>query len=95
MPLLRPSVSTSRSTWCAPFTWAPIWPLAQRSAKHAASRSRMLITILVFCMSVCATILSGAVCFPRRLQVKLTNPSELDSLLDQAAYDKLLAESAH
>jgi len=27
--------------------------------------------------------------------VKLTNPSELDSLLDQAAYDKLLAESAH
>jgi hypothetical protein len=36
----------------------------------------------------------GFFIFPS-LQVKLTNPSELDSLLDQAAYDKLLAESAH
>jgi len=33
--------------------------------------------------------------FPPRPQVKLTNPSELDALLDQAAYDKLVAESQH
>lgn len=29
------------------------------------------------------------------IQVKLTKPEELDSLLDQAKYEKLLAEQKH
>jgi glycine cleavage system H protein len=29
------------------------------------------------------------------IQVKLSKPAELDSLLDRAAYDKLLAEAKH